>query len=253
DIIPMIFTGDDDDEFVHDKPSVEAEQIPKLVEPISSSPVEAESDLQYDSAEDVSDPVTEPIGHRYNLRSRDRTCNITNVIDKVEPRTVKEVMNSDSKDLWLKAMQEEIDSFNYHGAWELVDKPADKNVVKNKWIFTLKRDSEGIITRYRARLVAKGFTQRYGDDYTETFSPVVRHSSIRLLLSIAVHLDVQTAFLNGDLKEEIYMNQPEGFITPGNEEKVYRLRKAVYGLKQASRAWYHKVKDVLLSLGYMQC
>lgn len=142
----------------------------------------------------------------------------------------------------------------------MVDRPADKNVVKNRWLFKIKRDADGNIACYKARLVAKGFTQEFGLDYNETFSPVVRHESLRMLLSLGVqldlkidHLDVKTAFLNGDLKEDIYMCQPDGFLKPGEEHKVYKLKKAVYGLKQASRSWYEKVKQVLISLQYTQC
>lgn len=196
---------------------------------------------------------------RYNLRSRIPKMMVCSTAPH-EPQTVKEALNSNESELWRRAMQEEINSFIEHRAWDLVEKPLDKNVVKNKWIFKIKRDAEGKILRYKARLVAKGFTQKYGEDFTETFSPVVRHSAIRLLLAIAVqmdldidHLDVQTAFLNGDLEETIYMIQPEGFVIHGNENKVYKLNKAVYGLKQASRAWYQKVKDVLIGMKYVQC
>lgn len=277
---PIYLTGGDDEEML-ETTSVEAEpeylsaessDCPLEAEPVSTDPVVSPShpvelECEREPSEDSVQPelAQESTGQRYNLRSRipKTTCNITNVCnvtEPIEPRTVKEALSSEDKELWQKAMKDEIDSFILHGAWELTEKPVDKNVVKNKWIFTLKRDSDGNITRYKARLVAKGFTQRYGEDFHETFSPVVRHSSIRLLLSMAVnmnlkidHLDVQTAFLNGDLQEEIFMQQPEGFICPGNENKVYRLRKAVYGLKQASRSWYQKVKDVLLTLGYRQC
>lgn len=279
---PIFLTGGGDEEHLNTTP-VEAELERDSVE-LSDYPVEAERELasvdspnypveaecEHDCVPtedhlEVPQEVQESSSHRYNLRPRipKPTCNVTNVsnvAEPLEPRTVKEALSCEDKELWQKAMKEEIDSFILHGAWELTDKPVDKNVVKNKWIFTLKRDSDGNITRYKARLVAKGFTQKYGEDFKETFSPVVRHCSIRLLLALAVqfdlkidHLDVQTAFLNGDLREEIYMQQPEGFMCPGSENKVYRLRKAVYGLKQASRSWYEKVKDVLLSLGYTQC
>lgn len=261
---PIFLTEGGDDENLKSTP-VEAEPEPTSVESPYNS---VETEGEHVHTEDLlvaPQEAQESSGHRYNLRPRilEPTCNVTNVCDVLkpfEPRTVKEALSCEDKQRWQKAMQEEIDSFVLHGAWELTDKPVDKNVVKNKWIFTLKRDSEGNIVRYKARLVAKGYTQKYGEDFTEIFSPVVRHCSIRLLLALAVemnldihHLDVQTAFLNGDLQEEIYMQQPEGFVCPRSENKVYRLRKAVYGLKQASRSWYQKVKDILLSLGYNQC
>ncbi|XP_073943412.1 uncharacterized protein [Choristoneura fumiferana] len=198
-------------------------------------------------------------GPAYNLRPRlPRTMSALEV-ELNEPTTVKEALQSSDSKLWRQAMQDEIDSFNKHEAWELVDRPADKNIVKNRWLFKIKRDANGKIACYRARLVAKGFTQKFGIDYLDTYSPVVRHSSLRMLLSLAVeldlkidHLDVKTAFLNGNLSEEIYMSQPEGFIRQGNEHKVYKLKKAVYGLKQASRAWYDKVKEVLLADNFTQ-
>lgn len=198
-------------------------------------------------------------GPAYNLRPRIPRTMSALEIELNEPTTGKEALQSSDSKLWRQAMQDEIDSFNKHEAWELVDRPADKNIVKNRWLFKIKRDANGKVACYRARLVAKGFTQKFGIDYMDTYSPVVRHSSLRMLLSLAVeldlkidHLDVKTAFLNGNLSEEIYMSQPEGFIRQGDEHKVYRLKKAVYGLKQASRAWYDKVKDVLLREKFTQ-
>ncbi|XP_047985264.1 uncharacterized protein LOC125225549 [Leguminivora glycinivorella] len=238
-------------------PQVEAE---KPTEP----EVWIEADVQMPSSStDTSGALQEPDGDgpAYNLRSRIPRCTVASalVVEASEPTTVKEALHSSDSKLWRQAMQDEIDSFNKHDAWELVDRPAGKNIVKNRWLFKIKRDANGKIACYRARLVAKGFTQKFGIDYMDTYSPVVRHSSLRMLLSLAVeldlkidHLDVKTAFLNGDLSEEIYMAQPEGFVQKGNEHKVYKLKKAVYGLKQASRAWYEKVKEVLVAEQFTQ-
>lgn len=173
-----------------------------------------------------------------------------------EPEGVQEALSRPDADQWRRAMQEEMESFSENDAWDLVDLPANKSAVSNKWVFKVKKDSEGRVT-YRARLVAKGFSQKQGIDYKETFSPVVRYSTLRLLIALAVkldlkilHLDVKTAFLNGFLEEEVYMVQPEGFCVAGSENQVCKLKRAIYGLKQSSRAWYMRVDEVLTGLGY---
>ena len=165
------------------------------------------------------------------------------------PETVKQALARPDGEMWKKAMQDEIQSFNENETWELVDPPPAVST-----IVEVKNDSE---CRYRARLVAKGYTQKEGVDYTETFAPVVRHSTFRLLLGLAVklklgiwHLDVKTAFLNGVLEENVFMTQPEGFVVVGCMNKVYKLKKAVYGLKQSRRAWNKKVDEVLSDIGY---
>jgi hypothetical protein len=136
--------------------------------------------------------------------------------------------------------------------WELVDLPPSRRAVKSKWVFKLKVDG-----RYRARLVAKGFTQIPGLDFDETFSPVARFESLQLLLALAaledwhIHqMDVKSAFLNGELDKEIYMEQPQGFITSGKETQVCRLKKAIYGLKQASGTWNLQLHGVLTGFSY---
>lgn len=156
-------------------------------------------------------------------------------------------------------MRRELEFFHENNVWTLVE-PKGVNAVKCKWVFKVKRGIDGEIIRYRARLVAKGFIQKYGINFSETFAPVVRHSSIRLLFALAAqknltidHLDVQTAFLYGDLEEQIYLSQPEGFIKESNENKVYLLKKAIYGLKQSSYTWNKKAKSVLIKLGHKQC
>ena len=128
--------------------------------------------------------------------------------------------------------------------------------MKCKWVFKKKYDIDNNV-RYRARLVAKGFMQKYGVDYVETFSPVVRHTTLRLLFALSVqlelditHLDITTAFLNGELEETIYMEKPYGSAKSTDDCKVLKLKKAIYGLKQSSRAWYKKVDDCLTSIGY---
>ncbi|KAD6795802.1 hypothetical protein E3N88_06698 [Mikania micrantha] len=160
---------------------------------------------------------------------------------------------------WQQAMKEEMAALKKNNTWELTNLPEGKNAVGVKWTFKTKVGPDGRITRYKARLVAKGYSQIEGIDYTETFAPVARFETIRVIIAIAAHhgwklhqLDVKTAFLNGELNEEIYVQQPEGFISKGCEEKVYKLRKALYGLKQAPRAWYSKIDGYFINHGFVR-
>lgn len=156
-------------------------------------------------------------------------------------------------------MEDEYKSMMETEAWILVPKPENERIIRNMWVFTRKRNNAGNVVRYKARLVAKGCSQVHGIDYEETFSPVVRNSTIRALFALAVeqdleidHLDVSTAFLNGELDEVVYMQQPEGFINEGNEDKVCLLKRALYGLKQSARVWHEKVEKVLFNLAFEQ-
>ena len=156
-------------------------------------------------------------------------------------------MRSPLKTKWQEATRDEYNSLTEMGTWILVSPPKIRNVIKCKWVFTVKADG-----RYKAQLVAKGFTQEHGIDYEETFSPVTRYESIRYLLAHAAledweieAMDVKTAYLYGKLKEEIYMAQPEGFIKSGQEHKVCKLVKSIYGLKQARRVWYETISKTL--------
>lgn len=140
-------------------------------------------------------------------------------------------------------MRQELDAIEANKTWELVTLPPGHKTIGVKWIFKLKKDAEGRIVKHKARLVAKGYAQEYGVDFDEVYAPVTRLETVRLLLALAAksewevhHLDVKTAFLNGDLKEEVYVSQPEGFEISGQEHMVYRLWKALYGLRQAPRA-----------------
>lgn len=169
-----------------------------------------------------------------------------------EPLTVQEALSGKDAKQWRDAMQDEYNSFYKNNCWTLSDKKEGQKPVKCKWVFKIKRGLNGKIIKYKARLVAKGFTQKYGIDYQETFAPVVRYSTIRMLFAIAAEynldidqLDVKTAFLNGDLHENVFMDQPEGFIIKGKENKVYKLNKSIYGLKQSAKCWYDKINTVL--------
>ena len=140
-------------------------------------------------------------------------------------------------------MQLELESVEKNRTWELVDPSAGHRLITLKWVFKLKKDEKGAVIKHKARLVACGFVQQEGIDYDDAFMPVARMESIRVLLALASqegwsmhHMDVKSAFLNGDLKEEVYVWQPPGFAVPGEEGKVYRQCKALYGLRQAPRA-----------------
>ena len=175
-----------------------------------------------------------------------------------DPTTFSEAMSRPDRDQWERATKDEYDSIQSAGTWALVPLPPGRQTIGCKWVFKLKRKSDGTIDRYKARLVAKGYAQKAGVDYGETFAPVAKFSAIRALLSMAAHydfeiqqMDVKTAFLNGDLDHDIYMTQPEGYVVPGQEQLVCKLRKSLYGLKQAGRAWYEKIDNVLRELGFI--
>jgi len=173
---------------------------------------------------------------------------------QTEPKNVKEALQDES---WVSAMQEELEQFVRNNVWILVPRPEGTNVIGTKWIFKNKTDEFGTIIRNKARLVAQGYTQVEGIDFDETFAPVARLESIRLLLAIACvlgfklhQMDVKSAFLNGFLNEEAYVEQPKGFEDPHFPNHVYKLKKALYGLKQAPRAWYERLTSFLVEKGY---
>uniref|UniRef100_A0A2N9HRT6 Uncharacterized protein n=1 Tax=Fagus sylvatica TaxID=28930 RepID=A0A2N9HRT6_FAGSY len=158
---------------------------------------------------------------------------------------------------WLAAMDEEVQALQQNCTWVLVPRLANTNIVGSKWVFRTKYLPDGSIERLKARLVAKGYTQVPGLDYTDTFSPVIKATTVRVVLSLAVtnkwplrQLDVKNAFLNGTLTEHVYMEQPPGYIDPRFPHHVCHLKKALYGLKQAPRAWFQRFSSFLLTLGF---
>jgi hypothetical protein len=176
-----------------------------------------------------------------------------------DPITYEEAMSSNDSLKWLEAMKDEMRSMSSNDVWDLVEIPKGAKTVGCKWVYKTKCDSQGNINKYKARLVAKGFTQREGIDYTETFSPVSCKDSFRIIMALTAHydlelhqMDVKTAFLNGDLDENVYMAQPKGFVVEGKEKMGCRLKKSIYGLKQASRQWYLKFDRTIKSFGFKE-
>ena len=145
---------------------------------------------------------------------------------------------------WLEAMKSEMQSMYDNQIWTLIDPPEGLKTIGCKWVFKKKTNMDGNVHTFKARLVAKGYRQTHGIDYDEIFSPVVMLKSIRILLAIAAYydyeiwqMDVKTAFLNGNLLEDVYMTQPEGFVNPKNSGKICNLQRSIYGLKQALWSW----------------
>ncbi|KAI5349042.1 hypothetical protein L3X38_001929 [Prunus dulcis] len=207
------------------------------------------------AATNVASPSDSPSSTPVKLRDITEIyarCNMS----IIEPENFAEA----SKDkAWKKAMEAEMDMIEKNETWKLVDRPSDKPVIGVKWVYKTKLNLDGSIQKHKARLVVKGYAQKPGIDFNETFAPVARVDTIRTLIALAAQkgwklyqLDVKSAFLNGVLKEEVYVDQSDGFVTTNYEDKVYKLKKALYGLKQAPRAWYEEINAYLVSCGYVR-
>ncbi|GJS63364.1 zinc finger, CCHC-type containing protein [Tanacetum coccineum] len=175
-----------------------------------------------------------------------------------DPKTFDEAMKSQDVAFWKEAINDEMDSIMGNNTWVLTDLPPGCRPLGCKWIFKRKLKVDGTVEKVKARLVIQGFKQKSGLDYFDTYAPVARISTIRLLIAMAsihsliIHqMDMKTAFLNGEMEEEVYMNQPLGFILPGYENKVCKLVKSLYGLKQALKQWHQKFEEVVSSNGYL--
>ena len=183
--------------------------------------------------------------------------------EALEPRTLAEAKSRPDWPLWEKAIAEELELLRKAGTWEVVDAPLNANIVGSKWVFRAKKDAAGNVVRYKARLVAQGFSQVPGVDYFDTFAPVARLASIRAVLAMAaVHdlelhqVDIKGAYLNGKLTndEVIYMKQPPDYPAPNSKGQVCRLLKTLYGLKQSGRRWYQRLVEILVEfLGFLRC
>ena len=179
-------------------------------------------------------------------------------IDYFEPKSVKEALNSPEHIHWKQAMENEILAMKGNDVWDLCELPQNAKTIDSKWVFRKKVDASGH-AKYKARLVAKGFTQEYGIDYFDVSSPVARFESVRTTLAFGAqngmefhHMDVTSAFLNGKLTENIYMTQPEGYTSEKGSNLVCHLKKAIYGLKQASKCWNDTFNEHLVRLGFQQ-
>ncbi|RVX16420.1 Retrovirus-related Pol polyprotein from transposon TNT 1-94 [Vitis vinifera] len=211
---------------------------------------------------DLRTPVVEVRRSSRNIRPPQRYSPVLNYLlltDGGEPECYNEALQDENSSKWELAMKDEMDSLLGNQTWELTELPIGKKALHNKWVYRIKNEHDGS-KRYKARLVVKGFQQKEGIDYTEIFSPVVKMSTIRLVLGMVAvenlhleQLDVKTAFLHGDLEEDLYMIQPEGFIVQGQENLVCKLRKSLYGLKQAPRQWYKKFDNFMHRIGFKRC
>ena len=183
--------------------------------------------------------------------------------EALEPHSLSEAKKCPDWPLWEKAIQEELAALKAAGTWEVVDAPEGVNIVGSKWVFKAKKDAAGNVVRYKARLVAQGFSQVLGIDYFDTFMPMARLASICTVLVFTAaedyetgQIDIKLTYLNRELMEEvIFMKQAPGFSEVGEDGKVkvWRLLKMLYGLKQARRRWYHKLVMIITKLGFSRC
>ncbi|CAN1770862.1 Retrovirus-related Pol polyprotein from transposon TNT 1-94 [Linum perenne] len=248
----------------------EGNEVNEVAETTSEQIKDAETTIEQMSGD--SDDLDVPIALRKGVRScarypignqvsyerlSDSHKAFTIAVDSVEiPRTIQEAMKSPE---WKKAVLEELRALETNDTWDVVPLPRGRKTVDCKWLFTVKYKANGTVERLKARLVARGFTQAYGIDYEETFAPVAKLKTVRVLLSLAAsldwplhQLDVKNAFLNGDLTEEVYMNLPPGINNP-RSSLVCKLKKALYGLKQSPRAWFDRFTKAVKEGGYYQC
>lgn len=191
------------------------------------------------------------------LSEEEEVHNLVMYMSAGDPTSFEEANESPR---WREAMDKEISAIEKNGTWELTTLPTGARKIGVKWIFKTKLNERGEVDKYKARLVAKGYAQQHGIDYTEVFAPVARWDTIRMILALAAQngwcvyqLDVKSAFLHGELNEDVFVEQPQGYEKKGEEHKVYKLRKALYGLKQAPRAWYSRIEAYFIKEGFERC
>ena len=238
---------------------VDADDDTPMIEEVTEEEGEEEVPTQEPSQQQESIAINRPRREiRRPARFADMVAYALPIVDDDVPSTYREAVQCSEVDKWKKAMDEEMQSLRKNETWELAQLPKNKKAIGCKWVFTKKEgfpNKEDV--RYKARLVAKGYAQKEGIDYNEVFSPVVKHSSIRILLALVaqldlelVQMDVKTAFLHGDLEEEIYMTQPDGFKVAGKENWACKLNKSLYGLKQSPRQWYKRFDQFMIGQEY---
>ncbi|PNX83073.1 hypothetical protein L195_g039111, partial [Trifolium pratense] len=240
--------------------------VPESMLPVSAEIPVARDDLTCSTTNTVSDLV--PTSNNPIQRDRIVTRSQHNIFkpkkiftatkhdlqENLEPSTINQAFKIPH---WRDACSAEFDALMNNGTWTLVPRQANTNLVGCKWLFRIKRNPDGSVARYKARLVAKGFTQTPGLDFKETFAPVVKPQTIKVVLTLALaqgwslhQMDVNNAFLQGKLTEDVYMQQPPGFIHAEFPQHVCKLKKAIYGLRQAPRAWHDSLKAFVLSVGF---
>ena len=204
---------------------------------------------------------TQPVMRRSERTARapvfyGERANVSDSLAK-EPTILEEVLKSSNNEKWFEAMTKEMKSLDDNKVWDLVELPKGRSPVGSKWVFKVKTGADGLVECYKARLVAQGYSQHFGTDYDETFCPVIRLESLRALIAFGVQndllmhqIDVTTAFLNGELEEEVYMKQPEGFIR-GKKHLVCKLKKSIYGLKQSPRCWNSVLDGQFKQMGFI--
>ncbi|KAJ9567714.1 hypothetical protein OSB04_003680 [Centaurea solstitialis] len=236
----------------------------QVVDEENTTPI-VEPEIQHENVEPQSEPIEEVQTQdlRRSSRVRQEPDRYLGFLvsqdsgDLNEPTSYGEAVSGSESEQWQEAMKAEMQSMYDNQVWELTDMPQHCRAVGRKWVFKKKTDMDGNVHTFKAKLVAKGFTQTHGIDYDETFSPVAMVKSIRILMAISAYfnyeiwqMDVKTAFLNGKLTEDVYMEQPEGFVDPKNPNKVCKLLKSIYGLKQASRSWNLHFDERIKEFGF---
>lgn len=246
-------------QILHDE---EEEKLPALVVPESSSDTTQIIDENSQSSAEINEEL-ESAGR---VRKRPAWMDDYEVTGPITYYVLfadcdpKEFESAIKEGRWRLAMDDEIESIEKNDTWVLCDLPEGHKTIGVKWVYKTKLNKDGGVEKYKTRLVAKGYTQQFGVDYTEVFSPVARHDTIRLVVALAAQnswpifqLDVKSAFLHGYLEDEVYIEQPPGYVKVGEENKVYKLKKALYGLKQSSRAWYSRIEAYFLKFGFTKC
>lgn len=232
--------------------------------PVSSSTSQPANQIQWATPPSDASTATDEAPRRFRtvadlLDSTDRIENYEYsalcLVAAGEPSSVEEAM---TEDCWRKAMKAEMQAIEENRTWDVSDLPKGQKAIGLKWVFKLKKNPDGKIVKHKARLVAKGYAQVQGVDFEEVFAPVARIETVRVLLALAAkggwevhHMDVKSAFLNGDLTESVYVKQPPSFVV-GKGDKVLKLRKALYGLRQAPIAWNAKLNQELIALGFVK-
>jgi hypothetical protein len=235
-------------------------------EPVPQDPIQTyatdEGEQQQPQTEDVSNVEAPRRSQRVRRLAIPDDYEVYNTKEfqmEGDPTSFEEAMRSDNSSKWFEAMEDEIKSISTNKVWDLEPIPKGAKTVDCKWIYKTKHDSQGNIERFKARLVAKCFTQREGIDYNKTFSPVSYKDSFRIIIALVTHydlelhqMDVKMVFLNGHLEKNVYMAQPKGFVVEGKEQIGCRLKKSIYGLKQASRQWYLKFDKTISNFGFKE-